>query len=201
MAFRCRSMFKLSDGETIVGALGFDPHFMDVPLANEDADEPEPPYAVAITKLGLSLRFSLRAHREPSTKNGRKFTRPKPGDEVVYVGLITDDDAVACATRSGRALLCEAEDISLLSGAGRGVMLIKLQKGDELIGARVLVYTDDALIVKRDGGSEYKITLGKYEVVSRGGKGFQLFKRGKLEKEVYQEPEIPIFPEDEEDEA
>ena len=193
-----QTMFKFSDGETIVGAIGFDPRFMDVPASNDDAEEPEPPYAVAITKKGLALRFSLRAHREPSTKSGRKFTRPKAGDEVIYVSAVTEDDAVACATVGGRALLCEAEDISLLSGAGRGVMLIKLQKDDELIGGRVLTYTDDALIVNREGGSEYKITLNKYEVVSRAGKGFQLFKRGKTEREVYQEPEIPVFPEEEE---
>ena len=193
-----QSMFKLSDGETIVGAIGFDPRFLDVPEADDAMDEPQPPYAVAVTKLGMTLRFSLRTHREPSTRSGRKYTRPKSGDEVLYVAPVTDDDAIACATASGRALVCEAEDISLLSGAGRGVMLIKLQKDDHVLGARVLTYSDDVLVMKRESGSSYKISFDKYEVVSRGGKGFQLFKRGKLEREVYQPPEVPEFPEDEE---
>ena len=64
------------------------------------------------------------------------------------------------------------------------------------VGARVLAYEDDVLIAKREGGSEYRVTLRKYDVVSRGGKGFQLFTRGAIESEVYQEPEIPIFPEE-----
>lgn len=195
-----QTMFKMADGERIVGALGMDPRFLEVPEASEDAEEPEPPYAVAVSRGGLALRFSLRNHREPSTRSGRKFTRPKSGDEVVYVGLVTEEHFVGCATQSGRALICEAEDISLLSGAGRGVMLIKLQKGDAVVGAKALYYEDDYLIVQREGGSEYKISLGKYEVVSRGGKGFQLFKRGKVEGEVIQEPEIPEFPEEEEEE-
>ncbi|MBW2551185.1 MAG: DNA topoisomerase IV subunit A [Deltaproteobacteria bacterium] len=191
-----QTMFKMADGERIVGAMGFDPRFMEVPFADEESDEPEPPYAIAVTRGGLALRFSLRGHREPSTRSGRKFTRPKQGDEVVYVAPVFEEDCVACVTKQRRALVCEAEDVSLLAGAGRGVMLIKLQKDDEVLAARVLSYDDDVLIAKREGGSDYRITLRKYEIVSRGGKGFQLFTRGAIEGEVYQEPEIPIFPED-----
>jgi DNA gyrase subunit A len=191
-----QTLFKLGDGERIVGALGFDPRFLEVPPPDEEAEEPEPPYALAVTKKGMALRFSLRGHREPSTRAGRKFTRPKEGDEVIYVGAVDEEDCIGCVTRQRRVLICEAEEVSLLAGAGRGVMLIKLQKGDEVVGARVLYYEDDALIAQREGGSEYRITLNKYDVVSRGGKGFQLFTRGTVEGEVYQEPEVPVFPEE-----
>jgi DNA gyrase subunit A len=191
-----QTLFKLGDGERIVGALGFDPRFLEVPPPDESAEEPEPPYAIAVTKGGLALRFSLRGHREPSTRAGRKFTRPKEGDEVIYVAAVFEEDCIACVTKQRRVLICEAEEVSLLAGAGRGVMLIKLGKGDEVVGARVLSYEDDALIAQREGGSEYRITLRKYDVVSRGGKGFQLFTRGAIEGEVYQEPVIPVFPEE-----
>jgi DNA gyrase subunit A len=191
-----QAMFKMADGERIVGAMGFDPRFLEVPPVDEESEEPEPPYAIAVTRGGLALRFSLRGHREPSTRSGRKFTRPKKGDEVVYVAPVFEEDCVTCVTKQRRALVCEAEDVSLLAGAGRGVMLIKLQKDDEVLAARVLSYDDDVLIAQREGGSEYRITLRKYEVVSRGGKGFQLFTRGAVDGEVYQEPEIPIFEED-----
>ncbi|MEM9728925.1 MAG: DNA topoisomerase IV subunit A [Myxococcota bacterium] len=190
-----QTLFKMADGERIVGAIGFDPRFIDIP-EDEGSDEPEPPYAIAVTKGGLALRFSLRSHLEPSTRSGRKFTRPKQGDEVIYVALVDGEDCITCVTRQRRALVCEAEDVSLLAGAGRGVMLIKLQKDDYVMSARVLSYDDDVLIAKREGGSEYRITLRKYEIVSRGGKGFQLFTRGAVEGEVYQEPEIPMFPEE-----
>jgi DNA gyrase subunit A len=191
-----QTMFKMADGERIVGAMGFDPRFLEVPPPDEDAEEPEEPYAIAVTKGGLALRFSLTAHREPSTRAGRKFTRPKQGDEVIYVAPVFAEECIACITKQRRALVCEADDVSLLSGAGRGVMLIKLGKDDFVVGARVLAYEDDVLIAKREGGSEYRVTLRKYDVVSRGGKGFQLFTRGAIESEVYQEPEIPVFPEE-----
>ena len=191
-----QTLFKMADGERIVGAMGFDPRFLEVPPADENAEEPEEPYAIAVTRGGLALRFSLRSHRDPSTRSGRKFTRPKQGDEVIYVAPVFAEECIACITKQRRALVCEADDVSLLAGAGRGVMLIKLGKDDYVVGARVLAYEDDVLIAQREGGSEYRVTLRKYDVVSRGGKGFQLFTRGAIESEVYQEPEIPVFPEE-----
>jgi DNA gyrase subunit A len=147
-----------------------------------------------VTKRGYTSRFSLRGHRDPSTRAGRKYARPRGDDEVVYVSFCEDEDRIACATRNGRALICSVDDISILSGAGRGVMLIKVQKGDWVIGASILADDSDALVVENDKGTERTITTRKYEVVSRGGKGFQLFKRGKLERVVWGEPTLPGFP-------
>ncbi len=109
-----QTMFKMADGERIVGAMGFDPRFLDVPPVDEGSEDPEEPYAIAVTRGGLALRFSLRAHREPSTRSGRKFTRPKQGDEVIYVAPVFAEDCVACVTKQRRALICEADDVSLL---------------------------------------------------------------------------------------
>ena len=189
----------MKDGERIVAMLGFDGRFLEVPEATEGAEEPEEPYALAVTKGGQSLRFSLRAHRDPSNRSGRKFCRLGKDDEVVYVGHQEEGDHVACATADGRALLCDAEEVSLLAGPGKGVMLIKLGKGDAVVGARLLKSDSDALIVQRSGGSEYRVTTRKYDPVSRAGKGFQLFKRGSVDGVVWQEPTLPGFPVPEEE--
>ncbi|MEO0322762.1 MAG: DNA topoisomerase IV subunit A [Myxococcota bacterium] len=194
-----QSLFKLSDGERIVAMVGLDPRFRDVPPPSDDAAEPEAPLAIAVTRRGFALRFSLRSHRDPSTRSGRKYARPPKGDEVVYVAPVEEGDAIACATYEGRALLCDADEVSLLSGAGKGVYLIKLQGNDQVVAAQVLGSDSDALIVQRDGGSEYRVTRRKYELVSRAGKGFSLFKRGKVSGVVYQEPTLPGFPAPEDD--
>lgn len=191
-----QSMFKMKDGERIVAMVGMDPRFLEVPEATEGAEEPEEPHLVAVSRGGYGLRFSLRAHREPSTRSGRKFARPAKNDEIVFVGLVEDyeEDCVAVATAKRRALICWADDVSLLSGAGKGVMVIKLGKGDAVIGAALLHTDDDALIVKRKGGKEYKVSTTKYEVVGRAGRGFELFKQGTLSHRVLQEPTLPGFP-------
>src|SRR5690606_23707146 len=94
-----QTLFKVKDGERIVGMMCFDPRFLDVPPATEGAEEPEPPYLLAVSAGGQSLRVSLRPHRDPSTRAGRKYARPAKGDEIIFVSLVDDEDRVACATR------------------------------------------------------------------------------------------------------
>lgn len=196
-----QTLFKMKDGERIVAMMGFDPRFFDVPGPSEGAEEPEQPWALGVTKAGMSLRFSLRTHAEPSTRAGRKFTKPKGDDEVVFVGPCYEGDHVACATATGRALVCSADEVNLLGGAGRGVKLISLQKDDYVIGANVLGDKNDMLVVANERGKEFEISTGKYNAVSRAGKGFQLFKRGKLSKTVWGEPTLPGFPAPDEEEG
>ena len=57
-----QTLFKMADGERIVGAMGFDPRFLEVPPADEKSPRSRRSrYAVAVTRGGLALRFSLRA--------------------------------------------------------------------------------------------------------------------------------------------
>jgi DNA gyrase subunit A len=192
-----QKLFKLTDGERIVRMFGFDPRMLSVPPPSDGAAEPEEPFAVAVTKSGMSLRFSLRAHRDPSTRSGRKYARLDEGDEVIYVGMCGLEAKVACASAAGRALICEAEEIALLAGPGKGVHLVKLDADDYLVGARVLVNPDDALVVERESGSELSISLRKHELAARATRGFTLFKRGALKRSLVPPPALPQLPQSE----
>lgn len=186
-----QKLFKMDDGERIVAMQSFDPRVLEVPEATEGATDPEEPFAIAVTRGGLTLRFSLRAHRDPSTRAGRKFARLNDGDEVVYVSLVTHEHHLACATVQGYALICDAEEVGVLSGAGKGVMLIKLGKDDSVLAATTLLYKDDALVVENESGKKFEISLRKFEATSRGGKGHALFKRGQLKSVVPPELTVP----------
>ncbi len=182
------SLFKLSDGERIVAALGFDPRLRQLP---EPGARPEPPFALAVTARGMGLRFALSAHRDPSTRAGRRYCRLREGDEVRFVDATGPEDALAVVSRTGRALLCTAEEVKLVGGPGLGVRVIKLQEGDEVLAAALLSDEQRALVVRREGGAEYRLTRRRYDLVSRGGKGFQLFKRGRIEGVVHTLPHLP----------
>src|SRR5690606_37387026 len=176
-----QKLFKLGDGERIVAMASFDGRVLEVPPAREEAAEPEPPYAVAVTRGGLGLRFSLRNHAEPSTRAGRKFARLNKGDEILNVmplGTVKGErDYVMCAADDGHAIAVDDEEISLLSGAGKGVMVMKLAKNAHLIGAELGHRALDQITVVTTNGSERSLTLQSLEA-TRGGKGSLLIKRG-----------------------
>ncbi|MCS6798922.1 MAG: DNA topoisomerase IV subunit A [Myxococcota bacterium] len=186
-----QTLFKLEDGERIVAMTSFDSRVLEVPPPSEQAAEPEPPFALAVSRAGLALRFSLRAHREPSTRAGRRYARPEADDEIVCVEPVGPDDVVACATVEGRALLCRVDEIPVLAGPGKGVRLIRLAEGDRVLGARVLRRPDDALVVETSLGGRREISRERYEVVSRAGRGFEVVKKGRLERVLLPEPTLP----------
>jgi DNA gyrase subunit A len=188
-----QTLFKLGDGERIVAALSFDPRLLAVPPPTEGAAEPEPPYALAVTRRGLGLRFSLRPHAEPSTRAGRKFCKLNEDDEVLAVvalGTRPDRDFVMCAADDGHALAVPAEEISLLSGPGKGVMVMKLDEGAALLGA-VLAWDENEIIeVETGGGKTRKLT--RAEIAGpRAGRGHLVVKRGGFSKFVARPVETP----------
>ena len=117
----------MKDGERIVAALSLDPRAIGVIAAKKEGDVP-PVHAVAVTSDGYSLRFSLEPFVEPSTRAGRRFARTAEGAEVVGVARVTGGEIVIAATREARAMLCKVDEVNFLSGPGRGVILIKLDR-------------------------------------------------------------------------
>jgi DNA gyrase subunit A len=190
-----QSLFKLDDGERILRMISFDPRVLEVPEVEEGASEPGGPYIVAVTKHGMSMLGSLRPHREPSTRSGRRFMRLEEGDEVVYVAQKPKRSHIACVTVAGRALICDTEEVALLANPGKGVRLIKLEEDDLVAGAQLLLRPSDTLVLEKESGSELKVSVDKYKPVTRGGKGHALFQRGSVAKIVLPPPEVPSLPE------
>ncbi|MCB9598433.1 MAG: DNA topoisomerase IV subunit A [Sandaracinaceae bacterium] len=187
-----QSLFKMADGERIVRMIGFDPRLLDVPEATEGAEEPEAPWAIAATAGGMTTRFSLRAHRDPSTRSGRKYMRLGKDDEVLMVDVSDGQEKIAAVTEKGHVLLTTGDEVPILGGAGKGVKLIKLGAGDRVLAARVMREMNDSFVVEKDGSSAtFEITIRR-GLTGRGGKGQQLFKRGKLARAV---PSVPVVPE------
>jgi DNA gyrase subunit A len=182
--------FKLRDGERIVAALSLDPRAIGTIAAKKEGDVP-PVHALAATSDGYSMRFSLEPFAEPSTRAGRRFARTAEGAEVVGVSRVTGGETVIAATREARGLLCKADEINYLSGPGRGVILIKLEKADRVLGFVASSGDRDLLTVETSRGAEQTISTAKYEVTSRGGKGRELLQRGQFTRVLWSIPDAP----------
>jgi DNA gyrase subunit A len=151
-------------------------------------------HALAVTSDGYSLRFSLAGFVEPSTRSGRRYARLADGAEVVTVARTTGEEIVIAATKEARAMLCAAEEVNFLSGPGRGVILIKLNDNDRVIGAMVSSGDRDLMTVETSRGAEQTISTGKYEVTSRGGKGRELMQRAQFVRMLPHDVALPVLP-------
>ncbi len=98
---------------------------------------PPPPYAIALTAGGKVLRFSLAALAAVSTRKGRIVARLDAtfkNDLVVGVEATDGSENVCLATRSARVLIFPVTEANVVAGAARGVVAIKLEAKDRVIG-------------------------------------------------------------------
>jgi len=183
--------FKLKDGERLVDALSLDPRAVGQIAAKKEGAEP-PVHAVAVASDGYSLRFSLQPFAEPSTRAGRRYAKTGEKAEFVGVARVAGGEIVIAATREAHAMLCKVEDISFLSGPGRGVILIKLSSPeDRVLGFIASTGDRDLMTVETSRGAEQTISTTKYDVTGRGGKGRELLQRGQFTRVVWATPEAP----------
>jgi DNA gyrase subunit A len=189
-----QSLYKFKDGEKVVAAVSLDPRVAGT-ITSKNPETPPPVHGLAATSDGYSLRFSFEPLVEPSTRAGRRFARTGEGAEVVGVASVDGSETIIAATRQARAILCTVDEVNFLSGPGRGVILIKLQKDDDrLLGFLASRGDRDLMTVETSRGAEQTISTTKYEVTGRGGKGRELLQRGQFTKVVPGPIEVPVLP-------
>jgi DNA gyrase subunit A len=175
--------FKFRDGEKAVAALSLDRRILEEIGSAQDKEGTIPKnHGLAISSAGFGSRFALHSFSEPSTRTGRKFARLKEGEEVLGLHVVQGKETVVLATCEGRVILFEAGEINFLSGPGRGVMAIKLEKDDRVLGSAVAREKKEGLVVYTPGGRRIPVNPSSYRVASRAGKGVQVIKRGGLSR-------------------
>jgi len=185
-----QKLFKLGDGERMVAMLSFDPRALAVPEPTEGAEAPEPPLSLAVTRGGLGFRFSLRPHRDPSTRAGRKYAKLNEGDEVLTVVPTNGSDAVLCAASDGHVLGVKLAEIAVLSGVGKGAMVMKVSEGERLVGAVLALGPRDTITVETEKGKELSYTRKDVEG-SRAGRGDLKVKRDRFARVIVPPPIVP----------
>ena len=141
----------------------------------QSVDERGPALLLATAK-GLGFRFEPNI--EETTRNGRKIARLSVDDEVITVRPASSGRTV-CATAAGYLLAFPTEDITELSGAGRGVILMRLDTDDRLVGAVTSEPGTGVTVINKDG-KERKIPLRDIPLGKRAGKGRRVVKRSVL---------------------
>ena len=186
-------LFKLKDGERVVAAFSLDPRVTADIAARADGSPP-PTHAVAVSSDGYALRFGIEPYAEPSTRAGRRFARPARAAEIVGVSIVHETAVIIVATRQARAMLCDAAQINFLSGPGKGVTLIKIdRKEDAVLGFVASTGARDLLTVETSRGAAQTVSTAKYDVTNRGGKGRELLQRGSFTRVVPPPVATPVL--------
>ncbi len=187
-----QKLFKLKDGERIVSVISFDPR-----VIGDIAENPKKPdvcpetHGFAASSNGYALRFGLESLAEASTRSGRRYARAAQGAEMIGVFPVTGHETILAISEDCRAMVCAADQVNYLSGAGKGVMLIKLSKTDRLLGFKPSTGERDLLVVETNRGAKKTISTAKYRTTSRGGRGIEVQKNGKIAKIVKPTIEAP----------
>jgi DNA gyrase subunit A len=175
--------FKLDDRVRVVAAAGTDTRFVPLQIKGRK-DEPPGPYLLAVSEQGLTLRTPFEPYRTESTKVGRRYARLNEGDRMVLVTVLKDEETIYLASKSGRVLHFPIDQINILQGVGKGVMGIKLLDDDICLGGALIAGKDDRLCVVTTSEKVMEFSGSRYEVASRGGKGFEAVKRSEFARVV-----------------
>jgi DNA gyrase subunit A len=191
-----QKLFKLKDGEKIVGVLSFDPRTF-AHGEQELVENPKNPdqcpwtHGFAATSDGYALRFGLQHLAEPSTRSGRRFARPAKDRAVVGFAPVHGHETILAVSADCRAMVCRADEVNYLSGPGKGVQLIKLDPQDRLLGFKPSVGDRDLLTVETNRGAQKTVSTVKYRTTGRGGRGTEIQKNGKIARIVLEEIAAP----------
>ena len=191
-----QKLFKLKDGEKIIAAISMDERVLPAKATavNEAKPDVDPKmHLLVVTSDGNALRLGVDAYRDVSTKAGRRYARPADGVQVVFAGIVNGDETIIAASQLRRVLLCNVLKINFVSGPAKGVLLIKLDKGDRVLAAITAVSDRDTLTVKTSMGGEQRLNTGRYKLTDRGGRGHEFVSRGQI-VEVLHDPVVAPQP-------
>ncbi len=187
-----QKLFKLKDGEKIIASLSLDQRVVgNIDENPKKPDECPEIHGFAASSNGFAMRFGLAPFAEPSTRSGRRFARVSSGAEIVNVYAVHGTENILAVTAMCRAMICSGEEVNYLSGPGKGVLLIKVHSSDKLIGFKPSTGDRDLLLVETNRGAKKTISTAKYRVTSRGGKGVEIQKNGRIAQIIIPPPDAP----------
>ncbi len=129
------------------------------------------------TRLGKVKRLRLSDLAEVGTAG--EIAGVAEDDALGWASLCTDDDEIVFVTALGKSIRFPASDVRPQGHTGTGVIGIKLQDDDTVVGMDV-VRPDAELLVATSHGYAKRTPLSEYSPQGRGGQGLLTMDANKL---------------------
>jgi DNA gyrase subunit A len=183
-------------GQHVANLLAFQP---DESIAEVLAlrDYEAAPYLVLATKSGLVKKSRLVDFDSPRS-GGLIAINLRDDDEVISARLVSADEDLLLVSKEAQAIRFKADDDSLrpMGRATSGVIGMRFNEGDELLGMYVVRDGEDVLVAT-EGGYAKRTPSDEYPVRNRGGLGVITARivedRGRLVGALLVRPEDEIF--------
>lgn len=133
-------------------------------------------YLLMATKNGIIKKTPLVEY-DSTRKTGLQGIALKDDDELIEVKLTDGEDNVVMVTREGLCITFDEKDVRPMGRVSQGVIGIKLNKDDEVIGMQSIVAgSKQTLLTITENGFGKRTELDEYRVQIRAGKGVITYK-------------------------
>jgi len=155
------------------------------------------PYLVLATKSGLVKKSRLAEYDSPRA-GGLIAVNLREDDEVISAALVSPEEDLLLVSKGAQALRFHADDEQLrpMGRATSGVIGMRFNEGDELLGMYVVREGEDVLVAT-DGGYAKRTPADQYPLRNRGGLGVITARivedRGGLVGALLVRPEDEVF--------
>lgn len=179
---------RSSKGRAVQNLINIEPDdkiaaFINVQNLNE-AEYIKNNYIVMCTKKGIIKKTSLEAYSRPR-QNGVNAITIKENDQLLQAKLTDGKSDIILATKEGKAIRFNEQNVRAVGRTGAGVKGITLSKADDEVIGMVWVEKDDnEILVVSEKGFGKRSDIDEYRITNRGGKGIKTLniteKTGKL---------------------
>lgn len=138
----------------------------------------ENPYIVFITKNGV-LKKSELVDYNLKRGNGSQAIKLDSGDEIVSI-LFMKNERLGILTNRGNFVIIETDDVNAIGRVTRGVVGVKLNRGDFVVSARTLTPEVKTILSIDSDGYAKQTLISDFKVTGRGTKGVRAQKSEKL---------------------
>ena len=134
-------------------------------------------YLLMATRNGLIKKTPFKEY-ETNRITGLIGITLKEGDELIDVRLTDGEDNVVLVTKKGLSITFDEKDVRPVGRAAQGVIGIKLDDGDSVIGMEPIITgnTNATLLAITENGFGKRTELEEYRVQNRGGRGVITYK-------------------------
>ena len=134
-------------------------------------------YLLMATRNGLIKKTPFKEY-ETNRRTGLIGITLKEGDELIDVRLTDGEDNVVLVTKKGLSITFDEKDVRPVGRAAQGVIGIKLDDGDNVIGMEPIITgnTNATLLAITENGFGKRTELEEYRVQNRGGRGVITYK-------------------------